>query len=77
MVSFTPVAQAAEEESRWRCLIVLNLDMQFHLQRRTGALQRIIVEAQNRCPWYLSRHFYVYSNLCRVGIGERSVVENV
>ncbi len=43
MVSFTPVAQAAGRRVALEVFNhVLNLDMQFHLQRRTGALQRII-----------------------------------
>ncbi|CAL6297822.1 unnamed protein product [Bathycoccus prasinos] len=43
VVSFTPVAQAAGRRVALEVFNhVLNLDMQFHLQRRTGALQRII-----------------------------------
>ena len=43
VVSFTPVSQAAGRRVALEVFNhVLNLDMQFHLQRRTGALQRII-----------------------------------
>ena len=43
VVAFTPVAQAAGRRVALEVFNhVLNLDMQFHLKRRTGALQKII-----------------------------------